>query len=238
LVPQRFFVGYARPRKTPGELGTTAALFAAVSLGLVVVGRRRNRRLAPPAERVEARIVRRFTPRYAAANLLFLIVYGVPFLAVVAWLPSQLSDRLFSRALFSADFALWAAWLGLLCPAVWALALSGMARRLTVSRDGLLIGTWGFGHLLRPERIAVVECGVAPLWMWGLRHFTFGGDAQRWVRVRTKSGRRLWLAVRDPDQFLRDAAHYLGEAVVVAQEPPSTAPEMPPATPEASPGDS
>jgi hypothetical protein len=121
----------------------------------------------------------------------------------------RVSDWLFSRALFSADFALWAVWAGLLCPAVCALGLTGTARRLTVSRDGLLITTWGFSHLLRPERIAAVEGGAAPLWMWGLRHFTFGGDVERWVIVHTKSGFTLRLAVPDPEQFIREAAQYL-----------------------------
>jgi hypothetical protein len=175
-------------------------------------------------------MARRITPSYAAANLLAFLAYGVPFLVVFAWLPlGVVSPWLFSHAIFLADLALWVAWAGLLFPALAALALSGCGRRVTISNDGLLIGTWGFAHLLRAGSIAAVECGAAPLWMWGLRRFALGGDAKRWVLVRMKSGFTLRLAVRDPDQFLRDAAQYLGGAVAAQPEPEAPAPEAPPA---------
>jgi predicted Zn-dependent peptidase len=208
---ERFFVAYYRPYKTPRQLAATGALFLLVSGLLVVWGRRRNARLAPPPEHIEAELPTRNTPRLVAAQALSTIIWGAVILFIIAWLPWKLSEWLFTHAMFGIDFAAFQIYVGLFWPIVLASGFTAIARRVAVSKDGMLLMMAGFHILLRPKRIASIEVRAFSPWrlIYDPRTFVLGGDRERTVVVRTKGGFTISLGVREPEQFAREAEGYL-----------------------------
>jgi len=207
LKPQRMFVAYYRPFVTPREIAAALALMVAVLGMLVGMARRRNARIAPPAEHVERVIAPRNTPRFIGARLLNGILYGVP-LALIVWGPIwKLADFLFHRAMFGLDFALLLFVCGILPPALIAVGLSAWVRRVAISADGLLLASAGFHYRLSPQRIAAIDVSTISLArsIYDPRMVLFGGDLGQWVIVKTARGFRLCLAVKDAEEFAAQA---------------------------------
>lgn len=211
LKSERSFSAYYRPPVTPGQVIGTLALTLTLLAGLVILAHGRNERLARQGERLEVVLRSRYTPRLVAAQLPGLAI-GIAIAAPVAWLLAQAPRLLFDRAMFGPSFACLSFSTILVVPALVMVALTGSARRVAVSRDGLLVQTRGFHVLLRPQniasirsdRVSLLRCAIDP------RCIMLGGDGDRWVIVRTVRGFSLCLSLDDSDQFARDAAELLG----------------------------
>ncbi|UCH35939.1 MAG: insulinase family protein, partial [Armatimonadota bacterium] len=217
LRPQRRLAAYHRPYKTPRQLIVMAAVIVAVLGVLVVLGRRTNARLAPRTEHIEETLGSRNTPRFVCARVLRALIYDGAAILVFVWLPWKLSEYLFTRAMFGAEIAVWLAYMGGFFTVIVALSFTAIARRVVVSSDGLLIVTAGFHIILRPERMRSVEVGTLGMWRFAFdpRVFVLGGDTGRWVLVRGPLRTRWYLAVKDPEQFARDAAALLSRGAVI-----------------------
>jgi len=226
LRPERFFVAYWRPYRTPREIAAGVALFLITSGLLVVWARRRNARLAPPPEHIEAELPARNTPRLVAAQALSTLIWGAVILFIIAWLPWKLSNWLFTHAMFGVDFATFLSY-SVFCSVVFACGVTSIARRVAVSREGMLLVMAGFHILLRPERIASIEARPFSPWRLALspRALILGGDRERSVVVRTKGGSTIALGVREPEQFAREAKGRLWGTAPGSQ--PETATDTP-----------
>ncbi len=215
LKPQQLIVAYHRPPMTPRELAASAGLALAVLAVLMILAKRRNARLAPPADSVQ-----RLLPSHKGAWLMAAIaaqgvLWGVPIAFVILWPVHKLHDFLFHHAMFGPDLTVSCGVLGLLS-ALIALGLSLNVKQVVASREGMLLKTRGFHLLLRPERIASVGLGQV-----NLRHVAidprcavYGSDAGEWLAVRTAGGFTIYLGMSDAAGFVEQARGYLGESVV------------------------
>jgi len=218
LKPERSFVAYYRPYKTPGEIAVIATVVLGLAAGLTVIARRRNAGLAPPPDHVEEALPSRNTLRLVAAQAVSTPIWAGLAVFVCVWLPWKLSEFLFTHAMFGLDFALVLVWAGAFCVVVGAASFTSVVRRVTVSREGVLIGTAGFHILLRPEKIRSVKAGALSMWRLAFdpRVWALGGDRGRWVILRGPLGLTVCLALSNPEEFAQNARAYLGQPSAAA----------------------
>jgi hypothetical protein len=144
-------------------------------------------------------------------------VTGAVWMAIVVlalWPLLRLSDFLFHRAMFAADFVVFALVVAGFLSGVGIALLTSIGRRLAVTPEGILLTTWGFRIFARREKIVSIQSAPVSLLrrVFDPRQFVYGVGTGRYVVVRTTRRITIALSVPDPDGFARDAVERLGLA--------------------------